>query len=86
MTVGKYELNDLGYAYGKGLTYKLIIIEKFDYHDKPIEKKSFYFLVNKRNYRDVLSYLKDESVVDEVFTHKEFTRFKIYYKAIIEEI
>lgn len=86
MTVWKYEVNDLGYAYGKGLTYKLIRIEKFDHHDKLIEGKGFYFLVNKRNYCDVLSYLKDESIVDKVFSYKEYTRFKIYYKAVIEKI
>lgn len=73
--IGKYNVDNEGFAYDKNKKYYMFIFEEFNKNDKPIgNKKTFYIDCEK------IPEFKTEKEIEEIMKYKNYSKIKIERK------
>ncbi len=78
--VGKYNVDNEGFAYDKGKRYYMFIFEEFNKNDKTVGNRIFY--IDSKS----IPKFKTEKEIEEIMKYKNYSRIKIerknFYKSI----
>lgn len=79
--VGKYNVDNEGFAYDKEKRYYIFIFEEFDKNDKPVGNKKVFYIDSK-----IIPEFETEKEIEEIMEYKNYSKIKIerknFYKYI----